>query len=336
MKFNKKGMTIVELLMAMVVAAILVGTVALTLNACFEAYISGEKEITALKFLDEIGNQIIYGDYTVDGVHDAMEILTCGTKFIKYVPLWKDTTHRPPYLEGEEFVVEKPYKIGSGAPLGEIMQLSDDKQIEYFKNVQIKYEYDEETGELKVVFLEPIPRWSRVQLVYWPDADKDESAAVTIQWSPETGRISQFYNKNVREIKARGIVGLKVLNFEFHYFDNANNEIKPDGTGLIPKNQLVSITGVELDLSTQFEDLSRKIPIFVNLRNTRSSGAPIPIRQGTEIRVPGSREVDIFSIANITGVKNDDKIEHILCGFDHNFILTSKGKMMSCGMNFFG
>jgi len=310
MILKKTGLTLLEVLIAVGVATILVGAIVMTLNACFDSYISGEREMRAAKFLDEIAQSIIYGsEDNAGGIHDAMEIIECGTHSITFVPLWYDTSHRPPYIDNEEFTLDKPYRHGSGSPIGEVSDFFESK-AEYFEPVAI--DYVEEEGDIIVTFKEPIPQGSRIVIVYWPDAQKDKKTAATLKWNPKTKKIARTYNGVTKEIKSPGLKNLELTRCEFRYFDNTGSEILPSSLGTVDEAHVSSITAVQINLATVVSEVEMELPTFVNLRNTRSSGAPIMIREGSEIVMPTSKDVTIFSISNIIGMKSGDKIEFLI------------------------
>ena len=303
---NKSGVTLVEVLIAMSITAFLVGTVSFTLQVCFDAYSNSEVELRAIKFLDEIGSKIAFGDKDVDGVHNAMEILSASKDSIVYVPLWEDLSHEPPYIKEEKFSLDKAYKYGSGRPIGEYLDVSDPKKP-FFKSSEV--DFFEENKEIIVVYKDVIPRDSKVRIFYWPDASEDSQVAVSIKWDAKAQKLFKTYAGRSKEIKSRGYKNVSLDGCKFKYYDNMNQEILPDTNGRIDEILLNSITAVEIWLAVDMDGLKRQLPVFANLRNTRSTGAPIVLKEGMEILLPKSDEIKIFSIANIMGVESGDRIE---------------------------
>jgi hypothetical protein len=293
-------------MLAITVAAILIGAVTLTLNICFDSYISGEREVRANKYLDEISAKVIYGSDEAEGIQGAMEILSCGRYFITYVPLWKDESHKPPYIEDEEFLLDAPYKHGSGQPIGEISKVFAGK-AEYYEPYSSMFKEEDDKDLIR--FVAPIPKGSKMRIVYWPDAEKNKSLASTIAWDPGNKKLNKTHRGATKEISVQGFRNISLSDFEFRYFDNTGREISVEKDGSLKSALTHSITAIELRISVKVEGIDNDTSVFVNLRNTRSGGAPIMIKEGSEIRVPNYKDVSIFSIANITGVSEGNRIE---------------------------
>lgn len=311
---NKKGLTLVELLIAISIASILTGIVVLMLTTGFESYSLGQTEVLLEKTLDESLSKIAFGSFDTYGIKDALEIIEAKTDSITFVPLWTDESHllKPEHgianiFSKTPFVLNRPHKPGSPVPIAEISSGYGPRRSGRWKEVPIEFvpakKGDPERLKDKVFLKSPAGSTGRIRFIYHPDTGNFPDTRMTINF--EKNRISSDYKGKKVNIPRYSTPGFGLSKLEFFYYDNFNTEIK----GRMP-----NITAVKINMKAFFgteEKTLRTIEgfTFVNLRNTRTGGKGIGIQEGTRIVIPDSSTIRIFSIANISGFKKDDIIE---------------------------
>ncbi len=316
-KNSKNGLTLIELLVAIGIATILAGVVVFMLKSSLDAYSFGQEEALLQKALDECLEEISSGGFATYGIKDSLEVLSAGSTFITFVPLWVDDSHipRPEHQHSElvrknPFILNRPFKPGAALPIGEVRLL--DKKA--YRPVSITFilspRKEPQKSDDEVIFNHPIPAGSKIRFVYQPEPTYFPDVAMTIKWGPTQNRILRLYNNISWVIPKYNIPGILLKDLEFKYFDNTNTEILPERPGgAIPFELLPAITAVRLSLKAQTKAKTKEGFTFVNIRNTRTAGVGIIIRGNTRFKIPDSKGIRTFSLANIMGLKGGGVIE---------------------------
>jgi len=316
-----RGVTLVELLIAISIAAILTGVVVLMLKTSFDSYSFGQQEVFLEKALDDCLDEITGSGFENYGIKDSLEILNVTPTSITFVPLWIDNSHilkpeheHPELVTKTPFTLNRPFKAGASFPLAEISTSNEPRgtKHEIWKVIPITFVFGSHKEPLKPddqVFLnEPVEPGSKIRFIFQPDARNFSDCAMTIKWSGD--RIIRTYKGVSEAIQKYNIPGVTLTGFKLQYFDNTNAEVEPR-TEFIP-----NITGVKVilsaDLAGKTKNESRAAKrgfTFINLRNTRTYGSGLIIKQGTRMKIPDSRHIRVFSLANVSGFKEGDMIE---------------------------
>ena len=305
---KRKGFTLMELLIVIAVSSILVGVITFTLKTSLDIFNFVQDDIFLQKSLDDMFQEMVGGDYKVYGIKDSLEIVQATATSITFVPPWVDDGHtvKSPLHNKQQFVFNRPIKSGASLPLGEVLE----KNSKEWRAVQIVVFLDEEKKRLslknKAILNEPVPAGSKVRFIYHPETEGFPDTKMTIEFLD--GKIMRHY-KGKSEVIPKDMLGDIVLqDAKFQYFDNTNTEILPDAsTGNIASKNILNITAIKITLKISAEQ-TKQGSVFINLRNTSSAGASLIIREGTELRISNSKDIRAFSLLNISGVKEGDRI----------------------------
>jgi len=307
---NIHGFTLIEMLVAITVSSIFIGVVIFTLKTSLETYYFVQDDVFLQDALNSTLQIVSEGNYEYSGIKDALEILSASSTGITFVPYWTDQTHISRASERGEvgYLLNRPFKSGASLPIGEVF--TSRKNGPVWKQFPLQFITSEVEGKKKthdkVDFTVPVPIGAKIKFVYHPDVMHCSECVMTIKKS--ANNILRIY-KNKSNIIPKLIVKPNFTDVRFQYFDNSNTEIIPDpDTGQIPSKLLTNITAVKFSLKVEASNYSREGSVFINIRNTKSSGSGFIIRKGTQLKIPNSKEIRSFSLVNIVGVKNNGKI----------------------------
>ncbi|MDD4956932.1 MAG: prepilin-type N-terminal cleavage/methylation domain-containing protein [Candidatus Omnitrophica bacterium] len=319
--YRRSGFSLTEILIATAVVSIIVGSIFYTFDSCLKAYTESQKELTAFKFLDAIGYTIINGDRKSDGLRGALELKECAREYVEYVPLWEDTSNLPPYPTDNIFPLNRPFMFGSGEPIVEVAEgpVGGEKIYTYYP-LDPTDGFDPSTaqytsGMVEVKPLDQVLSTKAMRILYWPDWHKaaGADAVVKIEFDSANQRILKHYAGETWEIRPTVFNELSekitVTGCTFEYYDRyydindpATTPLVFDATDKIPVAELHSITAVKITLKTDMEGLIREIPLFVNLRNSRTTGALKIMDTSTfELELPPSADLKVLKVYNVTG-----------------------------------
>jgi type II secretory pathway pseudopilin PulG len=314
------GLTLIELLIAISIATILTGVVVLMLKTSLDSYSFGQQEVLLEKALDDCLDEIAGGGFENNGIKDSLEILNVQPTFITFVPLWVDDSHTlKPEHENTElvtktpFTLNRPFKAGASLPIAEVSTTDDPRRkTQDWKLTPITFLLGPHKEPLKPddqVFLnEPVEPGSKIRFIFQPDATNFPDCAMTIKWQQD--KIIRTYKGKTDTIPKYNIPGVTLTGFNLQYFDNTNTEVEPRPE-LIPNITALKVS-LKVSLGTKAKHETRTTKngfIFINIRNSRTAGAGLIIRQGTRIKIPDSKHIRVFSLANVIGIKEGGTIE---------------------------
>lgn len=300
---SKRGLTLLELLIAIGISALLGGTTVFMLTASVNAYLFIEQEVLVQKILSETLSEISGESYTAYGIKDALEIIEAGASYINFIPLWVDDSHR--VTSGKRrFILNRPFKPGAALPIAEC-EVSGGEH----KFLPITFIPNDTPALTKlndiVILNEPLKPNTKLRFIFHPDSTNFADVVMSIKWDPKQGCFLRSYKNKTERIPKYSHKGFRLTEARFQYFDNANTEIPAP----VPRELISSISAVRLSLNlTQGNGKVREAAVFINLRNSRAFSKGIIIRQGTRIKIPDSRNIRAFSLGNIVGVKQGDII----------------------------
>lgn len=321
-KSQANGLTLIELLIALSIATILIGVVVLMLKTSFDVYTFGQQEVLLEKALDDCLDEIAGGGFENYGIKDSLEILNVTPTSITFVPLWLDDSHtlkpeheHPELFDKIPFILNWTFKPGASFPIAEVstnQRTHEPTDQRIWKSISITFVPGLHKGPLKPddrVFLnEPIKAGSKIRFIFHPDAANFPDCAMTIKWQQD--KIIRTYKGKTDTIPKYNLPGVTLTDFKLQYFDNANTEIEPKPE-LIP-----NITAVKINLMASFGTKAKHETrttkngfTSINIRNTRTAGAGLIIRQGTRIKIPDSKHIRVFSLVNVIGIKEGGTIE---------------------------
>jgi prepilin-type N-terminal cleavage/methylation domain-containing protein len=315
---DRRGLTLIELLIAITISAILAGTTVLMLKSSLDAYTFSQDEAFTQKILDETLAQLSSGTYNTWGIQDAVEITEARVDAFSFMPLWVDSSHRIASMAtGEqEFVLNRPFKAGAPLPIFEFKRSGSGE----FGTAAIKFFLAENNTQGvsspdRVILAEPLPSdASLINIIFHPDSGSFSDTVMKISWSAQKSAFIRQYGGRTDIIPPKVYKEFKLNNAAFQYYDNNNTEILPaSSSGAVAQDSLSSITAIKINLyitpSNAERGKTRQASSFVNLRNTRSFGSGILLRAGTRVKIPDSEHIRTLSVGNIIGVQEGDIIQ---------------------------
>ncbi len=315
-----RAVTLIELLIAMAVTAVLTGVITLTLRTGFDTYSFGQEQVLLEKALDDSLEEIGSGGFESYGIKDALEVLSVSPVSIAFVPLWVDESHRiEPSLSDkpQEFILERPFKAGASLPIAEVSEPLSPADLRQGKRrawraVPITFiqgaRRDASKVNDKVSLNIPVDSDNAIRFVFQPEAKYFPDCVMTIGWDGK--RITRTYRGKADTLPKYDIPGITLANFKFQYFDNTNTEVEP-------RNDLIpNITAIKLNLESAVVTKAKRAKpvtkngfVFINIRNTRTAGTGLIIRQGSHFKIPDSRRIRVFTLANVVGAREGGIIE---------------------------
>lgn len=305
-KRKTEGLTLIELLVAISISALLGGTVVLMLRTSLDTYVFSEGQTLIQKTLDDTLEEISGEGFRMSGVKDALEIIEAKENSISFVPLWVDDSQRIISKE-QKLALNRQFRLGSGIPILEFR--ADPK--DGFAPVPVSFiphqEIDGSTTKDLVIPGSPLPAGSEARIIFQPDPQNYPDVVLHLEWDPKKGRLLRTYKNKSDLIPKNTQEGFRLTNIRFEYFDNTNTEIpSPVSEDLLP---VISSVKVSLFLESKNEPKPFVATSFISLRNAYSFGKGIIIREGMRLKIPDSHRIRTFSLGNIVGVKDADVIE---------------------------
>ena len=303
---NIRGLTLIELLIAITIASFLIGITALILQTSFEAFSIGEEELRFTKAFDETLDEITNGGIVNYGIKDALEMLDITPSSITFVPLWVDDTHtttsrheNPETVARTPFILNRPFKAGGPLPITEILT---EKGWKVIPAIFVFGDGETEEKSKDLVYLSnPVRAGQKIRFAFQPEAKDSPDTAMTIAW--RDGNLTRRYKNKTQIIPKHKVPGITLSGFKLGYFDNTNKTVEPI------KDLIPNITAVKVDLNFDVKDETKQAFAFINLRNTRVSGTGLIIQQGTRLKIPDSGDIRVFTLSNVTGIKKGGFIE---------------------------
>jgi len=301
----RKSVTLIELLIAIAISSLLGVTVAFMFRNTLDIYLFSEEQALMQKILDETIEEISGEGFKNYGIKDALEILIANKNSLSFSCPWIEETRR--FKRNKKTLeLKHPLKPGASIPILETKGPFD----ENFSPVPITFIPHKETstGKTKdvIILKEQLPHGSQIRIIFEPQTEGFSDVIMNISWDKHLGRIIRTY-KNKQEFIPRGnIRNFKLTEVTFQYFNNTNHQIPaPVSEELLSAISAVKVT---LCLENRQNKRKRQAIAFINLRNARSSGKGITLREGMKINIPDSAHIKTLSIGNIVGVNDGDII----------------------------
>ncbi len=296
---RRKGFTMVELLVATAVTAILGGAIVAVLKVGFDCWLYSTQKLALQKSTNALMVSLVDGGYDSDGVRDLVELKNATPTSITFVNLWHDTSHRPDPLGNKEqkFTLNRQFKVGSSVPMGQIKRFGEEE----WETLPVKFYYGEGTDPQKmddvVQFLDTIPLNAQMRIIFTPDSEVHPNAQRQLFWDTVSEKVYETYNGISKDLTSRD-EATKVRNLTFIYYNNLNEPIKIN-SGSLTVNELKRVTGVKVYLFTTRGDEWQETTTYTNIRNVSTIG--ISIHAGVEVPILTSDKIKAFSLGNFFG-----------------------------------
>ena len=297
----RKGITLIELLVAISISVMILGAIYLSLNAALESWHFTRDELALQQVMSDLLEELMEGTDASAGLRSSLEITQASKFQVDLVPPWNEL--RTAVGGRESFQLTQHIKPGSGLPVCEL-RLPDSTE---FKPLPVDWEDPDNLTERPRVrpAYELVPG-STVRLSYHPDPERAPEAVLSLGWDPRDGKVFRETAMG-REILGRNPFGVRVTEFKMSYYDLANQPVSEEAE--VPSRDLPMITAVEIELSGQLASHQLDLKGMVMLRNSMRQSGLVILRQGLRIPVPDSRTVHTLFLTNLTGISHEDELQ---------------------------
>ncbi len=322
---SSRGLTLVELLIAILVLSILAGVEVFLLNTALESWTYSSTRVEMQRAAADLLERLLEGGYEEEGIRDAVEMAEAGLSSIGFVPLWTDRSHSPDAVRNpdQKFVLERQFKLAGPTPIGQV-RLPDSED---FVPVSIKLIYgsgrDPKAPDDVVQFLDPIPPRAWIRILYVPDTQNDPEAIKFFRWDPAEKRVYESYaglTKNTLQRAGK----VKVERCAFLYYDNLNRLIPMTEGESLSALSLRRATAVKLYLLLSLGQDRMELTSFTNIRNVATIGATVT--EGARLPMPAPKASKAFSIGDFYGFKREGIVELLIHSQDKEWLIRLKFK----------
>src|SRR3989338_8850420 len=91
-----RGLTLIELLVAISIAAMVTVGIQQLLDTALTAWRVSVEEVTIARLSEEVMQEMMEGNDEFSGIRDALEIIEAKPDSIQFVPMWVDSFERIP------------------------------------------------------------------------------------------------------------------------------------------------------------------------------------------------------------------------------------------------
>ncbi|MDP1854029.1 MAG: hypothetical protein Q8L26_07525 [Candidatus Omnitrophota bacterium] len=311
---DRRGLTLIELLLVVILAATVIGVVSLVFRNSLDAWRVGESEVSLQREAQKIMEEMIEGGDRIPAIREALEVVEATETSFGFVPFWIDYSNDY-RKESNEFILSKKVKAGSSVPIGQI-KAPGAKQ---FSSVPTIFIYNKEKGpnshEDKVRFINPIPVGSDVRILFHPDSSLEDNVIMRYFWDDKSKRIFRTYKGETNDVmkyaKKIKVVGLKLL-----YYDNLNHRLEafysaqPGDSVSSARASAIPLSAIGIEVTLEDGSIKRELSSFVSIRTLGGNlGSGIILGEGSEVSIPDSRHIRTLVLDNLGGIGDNDTME---------------------------
>jgi len=236
------------------------------------------------------------------GIRDCFEVVEAAPDSLSLVMPWTDDT-QVVYSGIYTYTLNRHIKAGTSIPISEAL-LPERKEYEV---APIRMVDQGKSDALPQVFLRiALPAGTRMRFTYYPDYEKEADVVTVLRYNPSENAVFIENNEGVRNV-SRNPYGVKIADFKFRYFDNANTELGAGGS--VSAADILAITGVEISFTAQSAKGNRyNLTTFISIRNAPLRSGNIILHEGARIPIPDSRQIEAFTLTNLSGIDDKDEI----------------------------
>ncbi|OGX04812.1 MAG: hypothetical protein A3J12_07620 [Omnitrophica bacterium RIFCSPLOWO2_02_FULL_44_11] len=299
---KEKGLTLIEVLVAVSIASILTAGIERLLDTALTAWRYSIEEAVVSKMAEDVTRRMSEGDYELQGLRDAVEIVDAQKKSVSFVPLWLDAFDQP--TKGNRFYLSNRIRKGSAPPIGEVKFRGETEFHTYRAFVHTSDSGTEEWIE----FGFPISKGNAVRIAYHPDYRKNPETLMRYEWDKEKSTIFRHYNDEVADFDLNRS-SVHVTDAAFEYYDGYDRLLELKDKDHLDANQLVQVTAVESNIVFRGKELERKSNSFINVRALGKSGQGILLKEGLEFPIPNSEDIRALQLLNFSEIREGAMIE---------------------------
>ncbi|MBI4394922.1 MAG: prepilin-type N-terminal cleavage/methylation domain-containing protein [Candidatus Omnitrophica bacterium] len=299
---SKKGLTLIEVMVAISIAAILTIGIERLLEAALSSWGIALEEVSLSRLSEDTMQRIMEGDYQFSGLRDAVELIDVQENSVTFVPMWTEVFETLP--KDGKFHLKKRIRPGAPPPISEIKFKGSSDFLVY----PVTVKGGSGGSDQYVEFGFPLKAGAVVRFNYHPDTKFHPELAMRYEWDSKSGKISRFYNKTVTDFSLRD-ESVKITSVEFLYLDGSNQVVDIGGKKLSKANALIRISSVRINLELRGKQLTKRAISLVNLRALGKGGQGVILAKDLEIPLPDSKQIRLLQLINFTGVQEDQMIE---------------------------
>jgi type II secretory pathway pseudopilin PulG len=294
------GFTLIELLIAISISIMITAALYFSLRTAFESWDVSQDMLILQQVSSRTMEELTEGLPGGFGLRDALEIVNGDSDYITVVMPYSDDTQRI-YSGVYTYSLNRHIKPGTSIPIAEAL-LPEQKS---YCLIPIALLDKGKSDDYPQVFIQTaLPSGSGLRFTFHPDYKTDgDIVADTYRYDSSEQGIFVENKDGLRNI-SKNPFGVKITDFSFRYFDNANTE-----AGSVSAGGAASVSGIEISFTAASKNGNiRQTKTFISLRNAPAHSGNFALREGAVIPIPDSKNIKAFFLANLYGIDNKDEL----------------------------
>src|SRR3989338_8644694 len=181
---SNKGLTLLELMLAVVLIVIITSSVYFGISTALDSWAYSRDQLSLQKVLSETMDKVINGKAGEYGLKDSLEIVSAGRDEIQFVAPWIDDTHSTANLDFI-YTLNRHLKPGAAVPIGQI-RLPESKE---WHLVPVSLVGLESSALSQAKLTLKTPEGSDLRFIYHPDVELDPDTARKIYWKADSKEV---------------------------------------------------------------------------------------------------------------------------------------------------
>ncbi len=294
-----KGLTLIELLIAISVSLMIAAALYFSLNSAVESWEVTQDQLILQHVLSSVMEELSEG-MSGWGIRDGLEITEALDQKLSMVMPFSDDSHEV-FSGVFIYKLARRMKPGTGIPIAEALLPGSQE----YTGIPIRLIDPGASDAPPQVYLQvKLPLGTKLRLTYHPDPAKNPDLLVTFFYDAARSAVAIEDSQGIREI-SKNPFGVKIERFLIRYFDNANNAVGSNGS--VSSLEMPRISGIEISLSAKSKSGNvREAQKFIAMRNAQSRTGNIPLKEGMRFEIPDSAHIKALLLTNFYGVDNED------------------------------
>ncbi len=294
--------TLIELLVAISIMIMIGAALYFSLSTAFQSWDVSQDNLILQQVSSRLMEELSEGPPGGYGLRDALEIINGSGDYITVVMPWSDDSNMF-YPGVAAYTLNKHIKPGTSVPIAEAL-LPEQKEYRLIPIALIDIGKSEDYPQAFVKVA--LPPGTKLRFSFHPDYSADSDTATTYRYDSFEQAVFIEDKDGTRDI-SKNPFGVRITDFLFRYFDNANTEVGANGS--ISTAEIPSISGMEIYFTAVSKaGNTRSTRTFISLRNASAHSGNFTLKEGAVISIPNSNDVKAFLLTNLYGIDTGDNL----------------------------